>query len=168
MGLAAPSATTGRHHFCCVAGSSISGSARPRRKGCGFDSVSQQGLADDPVVSHCQHWNVVCGLQTDVDPSWDPMASTVSGWKKPVCERCLRYKVDAESGLMTSLARQAAAPQQLFLSPKQARLRVPETLAVGMMAEPCLVWQPCRVMSSPFLSPMERSALEYLESSTDS
>ena len=63
----------------------------------------------------------------------------------------LIVQVDAESGQMASVALQSQPGQQLVLSPAEAQCRATESLGVRVMAEPRLVWQPCRETASPFL-----------------
>lgn len=71
----------------------------------------------------------------------------------------LIVQVDAERGQMSSLALQSMPLQQLVLPPAEVERCVAEQLDVPVLAEPTLVWMPCRESASSFL-PLYRVAVE--------
>ncbi|WP_025041473.1 hypothetical protein [Nitrosospira briensis] len=62
----------------------------------------------------------------------------------------LIVQVDAESGLMASVAAPSVPLPRLAMSPEEARLASFDRLGVRVTGEPRLVWQACRETASPF------------------
>lgn len=63
----------------------------------------------------------------------------------------LIVQVDAQSGVMTSVAAPSAPLPRLTLAPKDAQHVASDRLGVDITGKPRLVWQPCREAPSPFL-----------------
>lgn len=59
--------------------------------------------------------------------------------------------IDAQTGMLSSVAHQATPQSNLVLSLEELRLRIAEQSSLQMTGEPTLVWQPCRETASPFL-----------------
>jgi hypothetical protein len=62
----------------------------------------------------------------------------------------LIVQVDAQSGLMSSMAFAKAPLKRLTISDNEAQSIVSERLGVRSVGRPTLVWSPCRESASPF------------------
>jgi hypothetical protein len=71
----------------------------------------------------------------------------------------LVIQIDAERGVMSSVAALRVPLSRLVPSPEDARVLVLERLGQRVSGEPQLVWQPCRESASP-LQPLYRVVVE--------